>query len=110
MQPVADQQSMSARPTAVPAGSPSTVIDSSLVACAPVESVTATVKFVVPPAVGAPLIAPVAGSSVRPAGRAPVETDRVNGPAPPITFSVALNGSSCMTVGIDDALTTMPGG
>src|SRR4051812_20327733 len=109
MHPV-DQQSSSLKSTGVPAGSPVTSIVRSLVACAPVESVTVTVKCVVPPAVGAPLIAPVAGSSVRPAGSAPAETDHVYGPAPPITLSVALNASSCMTVGSAEALTTIPGG
>lgn len=41
------------------------------------ESVTVTVKFVVPEAVGVPEIAPVAVLRVRPAGRLPVVTDHV---------------------------------
>ena len=67
-----------------------------------VESVTATVKSVVPPAVGLPLISPVEAFSVRPAGSAPVATDHVYGPAPPITLSVASNASSWRTVGMSD--------
>ena len=38
------------------------------------ESVTVTVKFTVPEAVGVPEMAPVAALSVRPAGKLPVVT------------------------------------
>ncbi len=53
-----------------------------------VESTTITVKSKVPAAVGVPVIAPVAGSIVRPGGKVPAVTDQVNGGVPPSTLSV----------------------
>lgn len=52
-----------------------------------VESTTITVKSKAPAAVGVPVIAPVAGSRVRPGGRVPDATDQVNGGVPPSTLS-----------------------
>jgi hypothetical protein len=57
-----------------------------VVACTPgVESVTLTVNENGPAVVGVPVIAPVVGFNVRPGGRAPVATENVYGPVPPVT-------------------------
>lgn len=52
-------------------------------------SVTVAVKPAVPLAVGVPEMIPVAGTSVSPAGRLPVEIDQAYGPVPPVAFRVA---------------------
>ena len=53
----------------------------------PLASVAVTVKVYVPLPVGVPLIFPVAGSIVSPAGSAPSVTANVIGVFPPETFS-----------------------
>lgn len=61
------------------------------VAIAVNESVAVTVKVcVVAAAVGLPLIVPVVGASVRPAGSDPVVTLQVYVPEPPPAVSVAV--------------------
>src|SRR5271165_6242107 len=52
------------------------------------ESVTFTVKFVVPAAVGVPLIAPVDAFSVNPAGRLPTDIAQLYGVVPPVAANV----------------------
>ena len=51
-------------------------------------SVTRTVNVAVPAVVGVPVIAPVVGLIVRPAGSAPEVTVHVYGVVPPLTWSV----------------------
>src|SRR5262247_3467281 len=58
--------------------------------CAP--AVTRTVKFAVPAAVGVPVIAPVLGVSVSPAGSVPLASAQVYGGVPPLAATVALYG------------------
>ena len=58
-------------------GPSTTVIDSALVALAPTASVATRVKVVRPLVVGVPVISPVAGSMLSPAGSEPVATDQV---------------------------------
>src|ERR1017187_9716450 len=58
------------------------------VATAPFLSVTLMVK--VPAAVGVPVMAPVLALSVKPAGRVPVATEKVNGAVPPETVMAGL--------------------
>jgi hypothetical protein len=53
------------------------------------ESVTVTVKFEPPTVVGAPEITPAVGSSVKPLGRLPAETDHVYGEIPPVADKAA---------------------
>lgn len=53
------------------------------------ESVTFTVKFEVPDAVGVPVIAPVLVFTLRPAGRLPVLMLHVYGGVPPLACRVA---------------------
>jgi hypothetical protein len=53
---------------------PSTLIVNAAAACTGVASVKVIVKGNTPPAVGVPLMIPVAGSSVRPAGSEPEVT------------------------------------
>ena len=53
---------------------PSTLIVNAAVACTGVASVKVTVNGKTPPAVGVPLMIPLAGSSARPAGSEPPET------------------------------------
>jgi hypothetical protein len=53
------------------------------------ESVTVTVKFTVPEAVGVPEMAPVAELSTRPAGKLPVVTAQEYGVMPPVACKVA---------------------
>jgi hypothetical protein len=53
-----------------------------------VESVNLTVKLEVPVAVGAPVIAPLAGFSDSPTGRAPLVSDHAYGVVPPLADSV----------------------
>jgi hypothetical protein len=48
------------------------------------ESVTCTVKLAVPVPVGVPLITPVDGLRVRPAGRLPAIIDQEYGALPPV--------------------------
>ena len=55
-----------------------------------VESVTFTVKLLVPAAVGVPEIAPVDAFRVKPAGRAPVTMLHEYGVLPPFAANVAL--------------------
>ena len=52
------------------------------------ESVTDTLKVVVPSAVGVPLITPEA-LMVSPGGRVPEASAQVNGPTPPVEVNVA---------------------
>src|SRR5271165_4788228 len=52
------------------------------------ESVTFTVKFVVPAAVGVPLIAPVDAFSVNPAGKLPTDIAQLYGVVPPVAANV----------------------
>jgi hypothetical protein len=59
-------------------------------AVAPLASVTRTVKLLVPPVVGVPLITPVAVFNVSPAGRLPTVTAHVYGVLPPVAASVWL--------------------
>ena len=51
-------------------------------------SVTVTVKFTVPEAVGVPVIAPVAEFRLNPAGKLPVVTAHVYGEIPPVACNV----------------------
>lgn len=52
-------------------------------------SVTVIVKLNVPPALGVPLITPVAEFKVRPVGKEPVVTAKVYGDCPPVAAKVA---------------------
>ena len=54
------------------------------------ESVTFTAMGEVPAAVGVPVMAPVLGLKVRPAGRVPVARLQVTAPVPPADCRVAL--------------------
>ena len=54
-----------------------------------VESVTLTVMGEVPAAVGVPVMAPVLGLKVRPAGSVPVARLQVTAPVPPADCRVA---------------------
>ena len=54
------------------------------------ESVTWTVIGELDAPVGVPVMAPVAGSRLRPAGMLPEVTDQVSAPVPPEAASVAL--------------------
>ena len=56
--------------------------------CGVPESVTCTVKLVVPASVGVPLITPVAASNVKPVGKLPFVIDQVYGVVPPVAASV----------------------
>ena len=53
-------------------------------------SLTFAVKLDVPAAVGVPVIAPLAGLSVRPAGKPALWIDQLYGSVPPLPLSVAL--------------------
>ena len=53
----------------------------------PLASVTWMVKLTVPAAVGVPVIRPVVGFSVRPAGSVPADTANVSGAAPPVAVT-----------------------
>jgi hypothetical protein len=53
------------------------------------ESVTWTLKLEVPAVLGVPLIAPVLGFKVKPAGSEPLEIDQVYGVAPPLAVTEA---------------------
>jgi hypothetical protein len=70
-------------------GGGSIVSVSGFVALSLLLSVSRTVKLAMPVADGAPLIIPVEGARVRPAGRVPAEIDHVNGETPPDTVRVA---------------------
>ena len=59
-----------------------------LAAATPLASFTWTVKL--PLAVGVPLMAPVVVFSVRPAGRVPLDTEKVYGETPPVTVMAGL--------------------
>jgi hypothetical protein len=61
------------------------------------ESVTVTVKFVVPEAVGVPEMAPVAALRVRPAGKLPVVTAHEYGVMPPVACNVVLGYTELTT-------------
>src|SRR5262245_47435626 len=56
----------------------------------PLESVTLTVNSDLAACCGFPLIEPVAGSSINPAGSTPAAREKVKGPVPPSAFSVWL--------------------
>jgi hypothetical protein len=58
-------------------GAPETVIEQEALPDCPALSVAVAVKVEVPPAVGVPLIAPVAGFRLNPAGRLP-DTRKLN--------------------------------
>jgi hypothetical protein len=60
-----------------------------LCAMGELESVAVTVKVVVPDAVGVPVMEPVAGTRLSPAGRDPEVTDHVTGAVPPVDAKVA---------------------
>lgn len=57
-----------------------------------VESVTSAVKLNVPGVVGVPVMAPVEGFNVRPAGSAPVTMEKVYGGVPPVAAREELYG------------------
>ena len=63
--------------------------DRSAVFAGLLTSVARTVKLEVPAVVGVPVIAPVLGLRVRPAGRGPLRIDHVYGEVPPLAASVA---------------------
>src|ERR1017187_5709351 len=68
---------------------PATIVKGQVpVATTPLASVTLMVK--VPAAVGVPVMAPVVALSVKPAGRVPVATEKVNGAVPPETVMAGL--------------------
>ena len=71
-------------------GTEFTTIVSACSSKTPVVSVTRTVKAKLPVAVGVPLITPDVVFKTRPAGRAPVTIDQVNGVVPPVVVSVRL--------------------
>jgi hypothetical protein len=54
------------------------------------ESVTCTVKFVIPAAVGVPLIIPVESFSASPAGKLPLEIAQEYGGVPPVAARVVV--------------------
>src|SRR5262245_23628207 len=56
----------------------------------PPESVTLTVNSDLAACCGFPLIEPVSGASINPAGSAPSTREKVKGPVPPSAFSVWL--------------------
>jgi len=58
-------------------GAEAMVIDNTLVADAPTLSVTFSVKFTIPAAVGVPVIAPVLAFKISPAGNGPGDNDQV---------------------------------
>ena len=64
-----------------------TVIDNEAVVEAEALSVTFTVKLLVPAVPGVPDMAPEA-ARVNPAGSAPLATDQVYGPSPPVAVSI----------------------
>jgi hypothetical protein len=63
---------------------------SAWVVVAELASVTRTVKALVAATLGVPEIMPVAGASVSPVGRVPVEMDQVLGAVPPVAASVVV--------------------
>ena len=63
------------------------------------ESVTCTVKFVVPEAVGVPLMTPVEALMARPAGSEPTEIDHVYGVVPPVAVRVCEYATPCWPLG-----------
>ena len=65
------------------------MIESACVAVRDPLSVTPTVKFDVPAAVGVPVIAPDEAFKDKPAGRVPVAIDHVYGAVPPLATTVA---------------------
>jgi hypothetical protein len=67
-----------------------TVMLKAFVADIAFESVTRTVKLLVPVAVGVPEITPVLAASVNPEGRTPEASDQPYGGVPPVAASVAL--------------------
>ena len=73
----------------VGAGAREVTMLSALLAVCPTPSVTLTVKFAVPVAVGAPLSAPVALFRVTPAGSAPEITLQEYGAVPPVAVKEA---------------------
>src|SRR5215510_9664617 len=64
-------------------------------------SLTCSRKLDVPTAaaLGVPLITPVPGATVRPAGRVPTGTDHVNGDVPPEETAVVVYGASAVPDG-----------
>lgn len=70
------------------AGAAAIVIENPWVSLAAVLSVTLTVKFAFPAAVGVPLITPDE-AKVKPAGKLPPEIVQLRGATAPVTASVA---------------------
>ncbi len=62
-------------------------------------SVTVTVKLLAPTVVGVPLITPVVGERLRPAGRAPVVTAYLYGAMPPAAVSVSVYATLTIAFG-----------
>jgi hypothetical protein len=65
-----------------------TLVDT-LCAMGELESVAVTVRVVVPEVVGVPVMEPVAGARLSPAGRDPEVMDHVTGAVPPVDAKVA---------------------
>src|SRR3954452_15374430 len=72
-------------------------------------SLTCTVKFAVPAAVGVPLMVPFAASD-SPAGSEPSVVDHAYPPVPPLAESVWLYAAPAVPPGSDDVVTVSGGG
>ncbi len=70
-------------------GAVATAMDSTALAVPSAPSVTCTVKLLVPPTVGVPEMAPVAGFRERPPGRLPATTAQAYGSTPLLACSWA---------------------
>ena len=84
-----------------------------LVAVRPSRSVAVTAKANGPFAVGVPPITPVAGASVRPAGRVPAATAKVSAPRPPVAttgvaYATPLLSGGTLAVATASGSTTVP--
>ena len=78
------------RDVVVTDGGPTTVMLSALMAVPEAESVTCTVKLIVPVAVGVPEITPVAELRVSPAGKLSTVMDQLYDGVPPVAASAVL--------------------
>jgi hypothetical protein len=67
---------------------PPLIVNGQVVDIRPFASVTLIVNE--PPAVGVPVIAPVDVFNVKPGGKVPVATEKVNGGVPPVTVIAGL--------------------
>jgi hypothetical protein len=85
------------------------VSDNAAVAAPDALSVTFTVKFAVPAAVGVPEIVPPALRFI-PAGSDPLATDQVYGGAPPLAASACEYAVPTVPTGSDDVVIPKPGG